>query len=80
MNFRLVFNQLSLLLIVLSVCMMASDIASWLMKLGVEQARATEHHARVALFVAAVSGAILGSLLWRITRGSPRGFGRPAQA
>lgn len=76
MNLRLVLNQLGLLLIVLSICILASDVASWLMLMGTERTGVMEHHARIAMLVTAVAGTTIGALAWIMTRGAARGFGR----
>jgi len=74
MNFRMVFNQLGLLLIVLS----ASLGVIWLGSLASLKLwdRAAETHAPWAFLLSAAFGLILGGLLWLGTRSGPRQLGR----
>jgi trk system potassium uptake protein TrkH len=76
-NHRLIINQLGIVLIVLSVCMVGSDAAAWLMLLlesgpGHED----EGRARWALVIGASIGLIIGGLAWRLTRGAKIDLGR----
>jgi trk system potassium uptake protein TrkH len=76
-NYRIVLNQLGLLFVVLSVCMVGCDAAAWLMLIFEPgPAHADEWTARWSLLSIAGLSAALGSLTWRLTRGAPIDLGR----
>ncbi len=69
MNYRLIINQLGILLVVLSACMVASDLAAWLMLLlQAEPGHEDEWRARWALFISAAIGAAIGGGAWWLSR------------
>ena len=59
MNFRLVLKLLGLVLVVLSGCMILSDLAVFLMDPDWDGENSVEQHARWALFACAALGLLL---------------------
>ena len=76
MNFRLVFKQLGLVLVVLSACMLLSGLAVWIMPVPETAGDAVEAPARMALFLAAGLGIVVGGGTWLALRKTPAHLGR----
>jgi trk system potassium uptake protein TrkH len=75
-NFRLVFKQLGLVLMVLSAAMVLSDLAVWVMPVRHATPEEAETAARVALFLAAGLGLAVGGALWLTLRRTTAHLGR----
>ncbi len=73
MNLRYVFNQFSLLLLVLSGLLLLIGFGAWLNGDGGDGA---EHAAMVALFASGIGGGLVGGGLWLGTRGGRSQIGR----